>query len=299
MSAKILITGSTGRVGRIVVNELIDHHGILPRLLVRDQSKARQIFGDKVEYSDGDLADPDSLLEAMQGVTAAMLLSPVHPLMPEYQGNLVKAAVTCGDVYIVKMSGLGTSLDSFVDSGRWHAEIEQEIIMSGLPYTFLRPLFFMQNLAFQIPMAAKDGIIRSAVTEHSINMIDAIDIASVICTLLVDPDKLPGRAVALTGAATYNYTGIADLLGNVLGRNVKFQSQEYADLERTLKASGQPDWHIQILMQFNRAFNEGQGEVHSTLVHELLQRQPISLEKYLERAIAESGSLTDSNPFPS
>ncbi len=299
MAGQILITGSTGRVGRIVVNELVERHGIHPRLLVRDQSKAKQIFGDRVEYCNGDLADPDSLVEAMQGVTAAMLLSPVHPTMPEYQGNLVRAARKHGGIYIVKMSGLGTSLDSYIDSGRWHAEIEQEIIRSGLPYTVLRPLFFMQNLSFQSPRAAKEGIIRSAVTDHRINMIDAVDIASIICTLLVNPDKLPSQAVALTGAVSHNYNDVADILGNVLGRVVTYQSQQYQELERTLKASGQPNWHIQILMQFNRAFNEGMGDVQSGIVDELLQRQPVSLEEYLRRAVTESGSLTDSNPFPS
>ena len=51
------------------------------------------------------------------------------------------AAVNASKPYLVKVSGLATFPGSFVDSGRWHAEVEADLADSGLGYTCLHPYF--------------------------------------------------------------------------------------------------------------------------------------------------------------
>jgi uncharacterized protein YbjT (DUF2867 family) len=174
---EILVAGATGRIGGIVARELTAR-GLEPRVLVRDLHRARETLPRGVIPIVGDLDDPDSLGPAVAGVDALLLVSPVNPRQCVLQGNLVRAAANSGDPLVVKISGLGTRLDSFVDSGRWHAETERDIRDVGLPFTFLRPYFFMQNVGVQLEAARKDGVLRAGVSEARIAMIDARDMSA-------------------------------------------------------------------------------------------------------------------------
>jgi uncharacterized protein YbjT (DUF2867 family) len=121
----ILVINGNGRVGRSVVTHLVHQHKVIPRVLVRDVIRAGRELGPALDIVQGDITQPDSITQAMQGVHAVFLCTPVNPNQVEYQGNVVREAKKTG-AYIVKVSGLGTMLDSNVDSGRWHAETEAQ-----------------------------------------------------------------------------------------------------------------------------------------------------------------------------
>ena len=63
-------------------------------------------------------------------------------------------------------------LDSYVDSGRWHAEAERDIHDLGLIVTALQPPFFMQNLAFSLNRVRETGVVESGVGDAAIAMVD-------------------------------------------------------------------------------------------------------------------------------
>ena len=63
----------------------------------------------------------------------------------------------------------------------------------GLTATCLRPLFFMQNLAFQVKGMRRDGVLRGAIEDASIAMVDARDIAAVAAVALLGNTAIEGR----------------------------------------------------------------------------------------------------------
>ena len=113
----ILVTGATGRIGRRVVEALVALHCPV-RVLVRNRAKANKLLPQAVEIFEGDMVEYDQVESAMEGAESVLLLSPVSPEQVQIQGNVVKAAIATSQPYIVKVSGLGTRLDSYVDSGR-------------------------------------------------------------------------------------------------------------------------------------------------------------------------------------
>lgn len=294
----ILICGATGRIGRQVVHNLIPE-GHKVRALVRDREKATARLPGHTELVVGDMADPDVLVSALEGVTSLLLVSPVNPEQVTLQGNVVRAASKAGSPYIVKISGLGTAQDSNVDCGRWHAETEQQIVLSGLPYTFLRPLFFMQNLDFQLTTAKNEGVIRAGVGDARIAMIDVADIADVCAKLLVEVSPWMNETVTLTTNRSVSYPEVASLMSKHFGRQVIYSPQTLDAIKANLRTSGQPDWHINILLQFNQAFLQGLGDVANSRVADLLGRPARSLEDYLAQSFDQSPAVTDSDPFPS
>ncbi len=298
MADEILVTGGSGRIGGYVLKHLIDDYGEKPRVLVRAGSVVDAALADKVTLATGDFADPAALAEAVDGVSAVFLISPVDPKQRELQGNVARAAAAAGRPLIVKISGLGTALDSYVDSGRWHAEIEADIASLNLPFTFLRPHFFMQNLAFQLPGARTDGVIRAAVEDARIAMIDYRDIAEVAAALLVGRADLLGQAVPITGSQAVDNVQVASTLAQLLGRNVDYEKQTLDEARMALQSGGQPAWHVELILQFNRAFLDGWGATVSTVVEDVLGRPPRTLEDCLSELV-RSGHTQRTNPFPS
>lgn len=301
MPLNILVTGSTGRLGGLVASSLRDRHGIEPKVLVRQThlDAANWQTPSGMEVLVGDYQDPSSLEAALEGVDAVFLVSPVHPEMRARELALAEcAARQKSQPHIVKISGLGTRLDSFINSGRWHAEIERGILERGLLGTFLRPFFFMQNLGFQAHNMRDQGELRGGIAGSAIAMVDARDVAEVAAAVLMGKTPIEGQAVALTGAQSVTYEDVAALASAVFGRRVKYTRQSMGEIRSALAQSGQPDWHIEILLQFNEAFKQGWGDEISDTVHRVLGRAPRTVEAYLQE-LASGNQSTGTDPFPS
>ncbi len=294
----ILVTGATGRIGRRVVQRLVaDHEPV--RVLVRSAQKAQRLLPNGIEIFEGDMAEYDVVHRAVDHTTAVLLVSPIAPNQVELQGNVVTAAQATSRPYIVKISGLATAIDSKVDSGHWHAETERQIQSCGLSHTFLRPLFFMQNLSFLLGLARSEGVIRAGVGDAKIAMVDAEDIAEVATQLLVERRLLLNQAVTLTAENSVTYHDVASLLTQLLGRDVRYEPQTLQDVQLALENSDLADWHVDIMHQFNRVLLAGQAEVAGKIVADVLGRPATTLKQYLQREVQGSERNDGSNPFPS
>ncbi len=303
----ILLTGATGRIGSMVAQQLCQQFQCRPRLLVRNPSKVRDTLAAQCDIVQGDLGQPASLVAATRDITAALVVSPVDPNQHLLQSNLVSAikaqassanAVAQQTPLIVKVSGLGTALDSTVDSGRWHAQTEAYIQQTNLPFTFLRPLYFMQNLGFQLPAIKKSGLLLGAVGDTPIAMVHAADIASCAAHLLAQASAKPGQALTLTGPDALTYTDIAQTMAAVLQRPVKYQRQTLEELQRSLAQQDQPAWHQALILQFSKAFADGWADRTTNSVQDITGVAPRTLRQYL----VEDGVTPiagEHNPFPS
>src|SRR3989304_8264423 len=143
----ILITGSTGFVGRNIVKKAKEK-GLKLKCLVRSPERARSVLGDNIEFAQGDVLNSNSLDKAMEGVEAIIHLvgiivetkgasfENVH-----YHGtvNVVEAAKKAGVKRYLHMSALGTRADaeSRYHKTKWQAE--ENVRNSGLDWTIFRP----------------------------------------------------------------------------------------------------------------------------------------------------------------
>jgi uncharacterized protein YbjT (DUF2867 family) len=275
----ILILGATGAVGGACVRELLAR-GEPFRALVRSAEKAERLRQPGLEPAIGDLEDPASLDAALEGVERALLVSPLDPRQVELQGNFIAAARRAGSVHVIKLSGLATALDSPVQSGRWHARTEQELEDSGLPFTHLRPLFFMQNLLRTAPTVAERGTLIGAVERAAIAMVDVRDVAAVACAALTEEGHR-GCAYTLTGPEAVSYPELAARLSRATGRPVRYVPISPEALRAGLIASGMPEWHAQILTEFSLELRGGAAARVDDSVERVTGRAPRQLDAWL------------------
>ncbi len=275
----ILVVGASGQVGGAAVAELVEL-GASVRALVRSSESGSELAERDVELAVGDLGDIDSLATALRDVESVLLVSAVDPRQAELQGNLVAAARRSGVAHIVKLSGFATAVDSPVRSGRWHAETEAAIVDSGMAYTFLRPPYFLQNLLRFAPAVAEQGVLPSRTDPATtIAMVDSRDVAAVAARCLVD-SRHRGCVYDVTGPEALTYGDIAQRLAALLGRRVeRVRVPEHVGRENLLQQG--PEWHADLMLEFDRAFAAGLGAKVTGVVQDVTGRPARDLDAFL------------------
>lgn len=277
----ILIIGATGKIGRETTRLLADSGAPL-RALVRNPGGAEGISGLGVEMITGDLGDTASLAQAMKGVERVLLVSAQDLRQAELQGNAVEAAVRSGVGHIVKVSGIAPSISPGgpAEIGRQHWQTEHQIEQTGVPFTFLRPGFFMQNLLdTAAPMVARTGVLAAPMGTALIAMVDARDIAASAAAVLSSDDHY-NRVYDITGPRAFSYAQLAAVLTDATGRSVRFIDTPPAMAELALRRQGHPDWYVHHLTEMAQLFRAGAGAAVSTSVQALTDRPPRSIEEF-------------------
>ena len=269
----ILVTGGTGRVGRQVVAEL-RRRGAAFRVLSRDPARAREVLGD-VDVVEGDLDQPDSLDRATAGVERVFLLSPGAPNQVEQEGNVLAASLWTGVRHIVKQSVIGASLQSPSALVRWHAEAEQLIVSSGIPFTFLRPTMLMQLAA---ELVGPDGAIYSSVGDARVAFIDTRDVAAVAVAALTT-DAHEWKTYELTGPERLTWFEVAERLSRA-GPPVRYVPVPEEAARQSL-AQRLPAWRVEPTLEFNREVAGGLYDVVTGDVESVTGRPPRSFDDFV------------------
>ncbi|MFJ5261219.1 SDR family oxidoreductase [Streptomyces sp. NPDC088387] len=277
----ILVIGATGKIGGEVARLLVAA-GSPVRALVRDPSKATALAARGVGLATGDLTDTASLDAAMRGAERVFLVSGQDLRQAELQGNAVDAAVRAEVGHIVKVSGIAPSVSPGgpAEIGRQHWRTEHRIEESGVPFTFLRPGFFMQNLLeTAAPMVSRLGLLAAPMARAPIAMVDARDIAAVATEVLTSENHYE-RVYDVTGPRAFPYAELAAILTRATGQRVRYVHTPPALAATVLRRQGRPDWQIEHLVEMAELFRAGAGATVSGTVRELTGLAPRSIEGF-------------------
>ena len=238
----ILVTGATGRVGRHVVQQLVNR-GAAVRVLVRDPSKAD--FPASVEVVSGDLLDIDSLRAAFAGVSTLFLLNAVAG--DEFTQALIALNVAreSGVERVVYLSVIHA--DRFVNVPHFAVKFgaERMIQQMGFSATILRPAYFIDNELTIKDVVLDHGVYPMPIGDKGLAMVDARDIAEVAAIELIRRDQAPGKLpveiINLVGPETLTGSDVAAIWSDVLGRPVVYGGDDPSGLEHNL-GNIMPKW---------------------------------------------------------
>ena len=230
----ILVTGSTGFVGRRVVAEL-RARGHAVRCLVHTPARSEVIQGDGVEISYGDVLDPSSLVPALEGVSDVVHLVAVirekgsltfRRVNHLGTRNVVEAARAAGVERLVYLSGIGASDNPRLRFLYFKGQAEQEVAQGGMAYTILRPsLLFGEGDEFFNTLA---GLVKAmpavpiAGDGQALFQPMAVDELARCVALCFEQEELANQVVELGGPEHLTYDRLIDLVAETLGvRRVK------------------------------------------------------------------------------
>ncbi|MGI9291680.1 MAG: NmrA/HSCARG family protein [Gammaproteobacteria bacterium] len=172
----ILVGGATGRQGSAVVDELLSR-GYRVRAITRkpDSSKAEALRARGVEVVQGDYGDKASMLAAMQGIERMFFYSGFSRNEVAEGNNVISAAQESGLQLLVYSSGAAADPTNGIP-GSAKMEVELAITGSGIPYTVLRPVAFMENFDRQQKRFKQNGIVDSRDPDRMLHFISIPDI---------------------------------------------------------------------------------------------------------------------------
>lgn len=237
----VLVTGATGKQGGATARRLLAT-GRPVRALVRDpqSAAARALAAAGAELAPGDFDAPETLAGVMAGVSAVFIVPPAAfgpdgwdvELEARRGEDLVRAAQAAGVDQLV-FTGIA-SIDS--EDAEWGAfgkhRIEEAVRSSGLRWTILRPVRFMENYLIQgFPV---DGI-REGVHRHLFpaelptQMIAVDDVAAFAELALTDPARFHGQILELAGDE-HTMVAAAAVISEITGHAVTYEElpEEFA-----------------------------------------------------------------------
>ena len=278
LKADILLIGATGTIGRHLLVELQKRSASF-KALVRSTEKAVDMEKKGYRIAMGDLADPASLRRAMEGVQKVFLLSNPSEQQVKLQSNAVQAAQMAGVRHIVKVSAIGTSLESPLQLARMHAATENEIMNSRMVWTFLHPHSVMQNWLSLVNQVREMGVFFSFTKEGKYAPVDARDVAAVAARVLTEPGH-EFKTYELTGPESVSMKDVADALELALDRNIKIKAIAPENSYEALLHTGMPNWLARDLSMQNQSFAQGKGNDTSPDVELITGSRPISVKQF-------------------
>lgn len=273
----ILVIGATGTNGREVVQRL-DAAGHRVRALVRSPAKADDLRLPNVELVQGDLDDPASLDRAFEGVSRAFVVTAVDKRSVGWFRNAFDAAGRAGTPHVVKFSGLGAGV---ADSEllRQHAETDEMLQASGLPYTILRPNSFFQNMLWSAGTIKDHGAFYLPMRDGRQSLVDVRDIAAVAVKVLTGAGH-EGQTYEITGPESLSYADVAATLSRVLGKPVKYVDVPPETARDSMLKAGMPAWNADAVTELYGAFATGQFGYTTDSVERITGQPPIPFERF-------------------
>ncbi|MEU6583915.1 NAD(P)H-binding protein [Nocardia sp. NPDC046763] len=236
------MVGATGNVGRQVVAQLVAA-GVRTRALARDPETAGLPPG--VEVVGGDLAEPESLATAAEGVDSVFLVWPFHGTAGAAQVLKVLAGHAQRVVYLssTTVNDRGPQSDLIP---QLHAEMEGLIEASGLPWTMLRADTLASNaLAWAGQIRAGDVVRGTEVAPSAV--VHEGDIAAVAARLLADHSHT-WRKYLVTGPRVVGRADQVAAIGEVLGRSLRFEALPLEVARESMTGAGLPARLIESLL---------------------------------------------------
>ena len=280
----VLITGASGNVGLPLIKFLSLSNKVNVIAGVRDIEKSKNIEGwEKVSRIKFDFLEPGTYLEALKMCDILFLLRPPQISgVKKYFKPLIDLAILQKIEHIVFLSVQG------VENSNWtpHYKIEKLILKSELPYTFLRPAYFMQNFTTNLREdLVKHNLVFLPAGDSCFTLIDTIDIGKVAAQVINDYLHHKNKAYDLTAKDKLTFKEMTEILSRVLERNIEYQSPSIFRffIEKSNEKMPFQLIMIMILLHYLPRFNKS-PEI-SPWVKEITEQDPLTFSQFIRENV--------------
>jgi uncharacterized protein YbjT (DUF2867 family) len=282
-----LITGAAGKTGRAIIRALA-RRGRAVRAFVHSEAQAAHVReAGALEVVSGDMQDATAFRGAAQGTVAIYHIAPnVSPDEFAIGRAAIKAARSARAGRFVYHSVLHPQVEAMPH--HWlKMHVEELLFMSGLRFTILQPVAYMQNILAGWAAITEQGRYRVPypVTTR-LGMVDLEDVAEAAAIVLTE-DGHAGAIYELAGPDTPTQIEVAAILAHTLGRDVHAEEISLEAWEAGARGAGLGAYQIATLLAMFSYYDRYGFWGNPNVLGWLLGRPPTSFRDFAERAAQE------------
>lgn len=235
----IVVTGATGRLGRLVVESLL--RKVPAREIaaaVRDPDKAQDLAARGVEVRRADYSRPETLATALGGAEKVLLISSNEVGQRAQQHAAVVRAAREGGVKLLAYTSILRAETSKLALAAEHEATEAEVRGSGLPFVFLRNGWYLENYTENLGPALQHGAIVGSANGGRIAAAARADYAEAAAAVLTRPVEKP--IYELAGDARFTMAELAAEVSRQAGKPIAYRDLPPDRYRAVLTGAGLP-----------------------------------------------------------
>ena len=275
----VLITGATGNVGFALLKKLNDEENINIYAAGRSIEKMKkQIDNNSINYVKHDFKDESTYESALANIDTVFLMRPpaiskvkkyIRPFLVKIKEQKINQ--------VVFLSLQGAEKNIIVP----HHRVEKYIKNLNIPYTFLRPSFFMQNLSTTHQKEIKENKeIFIPAGKGKTNFIDIRDIAAAARKVILEDGHI-NKAYELTGPENLDYYEIADIMSEVLNQKIKYKDPSVFKFFKRKRQEGYSIIHTIVMIGLYSASKYGSVAKKTDDFKQLVGRKAITFKEFV------------------
>jgi NAD(P)H dehydrogenase (quinone) len=284
---KLLVTGATGKLGTRVVETLLK---TVPAnqlaVSVRNVEKAEGLRTRGVEVRQGDFDRPETLDTAFAGIDRLLIISADgdNETRIRQHTNAVAAAKHTG-VKFIAYTSIANAKESKNFLAPTHQATEEAILKTGIPYSFLRNNWYLENEISSIQGALAGAPWVTSAGNGKVGWALQQDYAEAAAAVL-SGNGHENTIYELSGKLL-TQEKFASTLGIVLGKEVPVQQVDDATYADVMKGNSVPDFLIPMLVDIQKSIREGTLEIESNDFEKLLGRPTTPISEALIQIVGE------------
>jgi uncharacterized protein YbjT (DUF2867 family) len=279
---KVFITGATGNVGMAVIAALSKMPNTLQIVAgVRDVSADKvKLKSYAIDFVKFDFMDIRTYKPALVGCDMLFQLRPPQISdTKKYFKPLIEIAKEIGIKHIVFISVQGVEKSTIIP----HHKIEQVIIDNKMPYTFLRPAYFMQNFLGSLHNdLVKQKKIFLPAGDAKFTLVDVRDVGQVAATVFINPTKHMNKAYDLTANTALSFAEMAEQLSKGLGTRITYQSPNLIHFFWVKRKEKIHFAFILVMIMLHYLPRFQKTPPITTTVKKLIDQAPIAFSQFIE-----------------
>jgi uncharacterized protein YbjT (DUF2867 family) len=264
---RIVVNTPAGNIGRVVTQQLLEA-GENVVIISRHPSKVADMVKQGAELIEGSIDDAAVLDKALKGADELFWLTPFGFDQLDYVnwgrqlGQLAAGAVkTHGIQRVVLISSVGSQHESGVGPIACSASIERAFAEAAPNVTSLRAGSFMENFLSNVGMIAATGTIFAPLpAKKKFPRVATRDVAAKSVEALRDLNWTGFRIVGVHGPEDLDMTRAAHIIGEGIGRPVKYVEVTVEQAKFGMLDAGLPPHIVELLGDMYTGFIEGRME---------------------------------------